>query len=135
MVKAKSVRERTEDEIVSQAGIKVILGGQEYIIKPLVIRESREWRRKYAEITTPIFNMVNKTAESVEEFGNIYRDFLTAKPDEAIDLFFDYARDLPRGKIEASATDAELAKAFEAVVELALPLASSLPKSMGRLSR
>lgn len=130
-----SDKKRTEDEIVAKASFEVILGGKKYEIKPLVLRDSREWRKKYAEATAPLFKMVNTQMDNVGEFGSIVTQMLVNMPDLVIDLFFKYAKDLNREAIEGTATDAELAIAFKEVLKVALPLAESLPKSMSRLSQ
>lgn len=124
---------RTEEEIVAQAPITVILGGKPYEIAPLVIRDSRAWRKKYVEFTAPIFGMLNATMEEMD-FPAILMQMMVEKPDQVIDLFFEYAKNLNREEIEGSATDSELAVAFGEVVKMALPLAESLPKTMSRLT-
>jgi len=60
---------------------------------------------------------------------------LVEMPDKVIDLFFAYAKDLNREEIEAVATDSEMARAFEKVVEMAFPLARSLVGAMGTVSQ
>lgn len=128
-------KERTEEEKTARVPIVVELGGKQYEIAPLVIRDSREWRKKYAEATAPLFQMVNIKVDETDAFGDILKKMLVVMPDQVIDLFFDYAKALNREEIESIATDAEIASAFEEVVKLALPLAESLPKAMGRFSQ
>ncbi len=127
--------ERTEEDKILQSGIKVILGGQEYGIRPLVIKESREWRKKVIGLIAPLPQYAKVDTDSPEEFEKALTTLLVAMPDQVIDLFFDYAKDLPREEIEGKATDAEMAKAFEEVIKIAFPLAESLPKAMMRLSQ
>lgn len=129
--------ERTEEEKVARAPVLVILGGKEYPIKPLVIRESREWRRKAIKLIAPLPNLVTTKLDTddPEVFEAGLTQVLITMPDEVADLFFDYAKDLNREEIEDEATDIELAAAFEEVAKLAFPLAESLPNLMKRVSQ
>jgi len=125
--------ERTEEERVAQAPFPVILGGQEYQIKPLVIRDSRVWRKGIVSIFTTLPSML-KALDDSTRFGEVITKMLVTQPDQVVDLFFEYAKDLDRQEIEAVTTDSELAIAFEKVIEVAFPLAESLPKAMERLN-
>jgi len=127
--------ERTEEQKVAQAPIVVTLGGKDYEIAPLVIRDSRVWRKNYAEATAPLFELVNAAIENTEDFGNVVKQMMVIMPDKVIDLFFEWAKDLNREEIEGLTTDAEMAVAFGEVVKIALPLSESLPKAMARLSQ
>lgn len=113
--------ERTEEEKLTSAPIKVILGGKPYDVKPLVIRESREWRKKAGEFQAKITRYASVSSDDPEAFEKAMAEMLTTRIDQAIDLFFAYAKDLDRDEIEAIATDAEVAKAFEQVVAIAFP--------------
>lgn len=130
---------RTEEQIVAQAPIVVILGGKEYKIAPLVIRDSREWRKKVIGLVAPLPGLVEGTKkplmDNTEDFENILTQMMVVMPDQVLDVFFEYAEDLDREEIESIATDAEMAKAFEEVVKVAFPLVESLPKVMERFSR
>ena len=132
---AAKVIPRSEEEIVSQADIVVILGGEEYRIKPLVIRDSREWRKKVIDLVAPLPGLVSITMDDKEGFAGALKEMLVVMPDQVLEHFFEYAKDLNRDEIEGKATDAELAKAFEAVMVVAFPLAASLPKELKRLSQ
>ena len=126
---------RSEEEKIAQAPIEVILGGRKHQIKPLVIRDSREWRKKVIALLAQLPGMLNITTDSPEDFGGALSTLLVTMPDQVIDLFFEYAKDLSKEEIEGIATDDEIAKAFEKVVEVAFPLAESLPKVMKHISR
>ena len=127
--------ERTEDEILVQAGTTVILGGEQYEIPPLVIRASREWRRKVIALIAPLPDMVKVTMDTPEEFGDVLERMLITMPEQVLDLFFEYAKELNKEEIEGKATDAEMAIAFQEVIKVAFPLAESLPTVMKRLSQ
>ena len=125
---------RTEEQIVTQASILVSFGGKEYELKPLVIRESREWRRQFAAILgeLPLFVSV---ADTTEHFQQVINGMFMDVPDKVIDLIFAYAKDLPRDEIEAVATDVEMSKAFESILEVAFPLSRSMMGAPTLLSR
>jgi len=124
---------RTEEEKIVQAGIRVILGGEEYEVKPLVIRESREWRAKVIKLIAPIPELVKVTTDTLEDFEQVLTTMLVTMPDQVVDFFFDYAKDLNREEIESKATDKELADAFKEVIAVAFPLAQSSPEVITRL--
>jgi len=125
--------ERTEEEKITQAGIKVILGGKEYEVRPLVIRDAREWRKKVIALIAPIPSLAKVSTDTPEDFGKALTTLLVTMPDQVLDLFFEYARDLDRSSIEGIATDAELAVAFQEVIAIAFPLAQSAPDVVTRL--
>lgn len=127
--------DRTEEQKVISAPIVVILGGKEHKIAPLVIRDSREWRGKVIKLIAPLPSLVDINTEDAKGFGEALTQLLVTMPDQVIDLFFDYAKDLKKEEIESIATDAEMAKAFEEVIKVAFPLAESLPKAMERFSQ
>jgi len=127
--------ERTEEDKVVQAGIKVVLGGTEYSIAPLVIKDSREWRKGVVSLLSSLPQYTNVTTDTPDEFGDALNAVMVALPDKVTDLFFLYAKDLDREEIEKTATDTELAKAFEQVVEIAFPLAQSVTKTMKHLAQ
>ena len=126
---------RDEASIVSQAPILVYFGGKEYQVKPLVIKESREWRQKLAKMMGELSPVVNVTTDTPEKFQEAMNSLLVTMPDTVVDLVFAYGKDLPKDEIEAVATDAEMAKAFEGILEVAFPLARSVTGITGKLSR
>ena len=127
-------QKRTEDQVVTQAPILVTFGGKQYEIKPLVIKESREWRKKFADVlgSLPLFVKPNSTPK---QFSEVINGMFLNVPDDIINLIFEYAKDLPRDEIEAVATDVEMAKAFEAILEVAFPLARSMVGATATLSQ
>ena len=126
---------RTEEEKLAKASLKVMLGGQEYEIKPLVIRDSRPWRKDVADTLASLPVDTKVTTKDIDLFGKVIKSSLFEMPNKVIDLFFGYAKDLDREEIEGIATDGEMAKAFLEVVEMAFPLAKSLMGGMETLSR
>lgn len=124
---------RSEEDKLCQSGIKVILGGGEYSISPLVIRESREWRSKVIKLIAPLPGYAKVTTDKDEDFEKVLTLMLVDMPDQVTDLFFEYAKDLDRKEIEDKATDEELTKAFNEVVKVAFPLARALPEAMAQI--
>ena len=126
---------RTEEEKLVQAPIVLVLGGAKYEVRPLVIKESREWREKLAALISSLPQYVNVTTDAPDQFGDAVSAILVTMPDAVVDLVFLYAKDLNREEIEAVATDAEVATAFEQIVEVAFPLAKGLTGAMTKLSQ
>ncbi len=108
--------ERTEDEKVAQSGIDVILGGKKYHIVPLVIKYSREWRKKAMPLIAHLLQYSRMAPEgsssNTEEMEKAFTDLFTTKTDEMCDSFFEYARALDREEIEGIATEGEIILAF-----------------------
>ena len=133
--KVEPVLTRTEEEKITQAPLLVKLGGEVYEVKPLVIRESRVWRQKLSEVMGKLPKYTNVTTEQPEEFADAMNVMLVGMPEDIIDLVCAYCKDLPRDAIEDNATDTEMARAFEQIVEVAFPLVGGLTRAMGTLSR
>jgi len=125
--------QRTEEEKLTRAPIVVILGGKEYKVAPLVIRDSREWRKKVVELIAPLPGLININTDDEKGFGEALNQLLVAMPDQVLELFFEYAKDLDRKEIEGAATDAELKDAFAEVMKIAFPLAEAVPATMLRI--
>ncbi len=127
-------KKRTEEEVITQAGVEVVLGGVAKEVKPLVIRESREWRKKLVTLMSQLPALANVTTETPEAFADVLQTVVITMSEEVIDLFFAYAKDLPRDKIEATATEAELEVAFQEVLTLAFPLGKAMPNALKRMT-
>ena len=127
--------ERTEEEKVVQAPIKIVLGGKTYEVKPLVIKESRVWRMKLRALLGTLSTQVNIPTDAPGQQSSILDTMLVGMPDQIVDLVFEYAKDLNREEIETQASDKEIADAFEQIIEVAFPLARSLAGAMKKLSR
>lgn len=127
--------ERTEEQKVTRAPVIVVLGGREFEIVPLVIRDSRKWRIKAVEALASLPKYAKVTTDDVDQFGEALNSMLVQTPDTVVDLFFNYAKELNREEIEAIATDEEIAEAFRQVVKMAFPLAQSLVGAMVKVSQ
>ena len=119
---------RTEEDKVFRSSIKVTLGGRKYDIKPLVIRDSVEWRSKFKPLLLFVFQCADKQGEMVVEL-------LTDKMPEVIDCFLSYARDLDRAEIENTATDGEMFLAFMEVFNSFISPFGQLPQRNTRLPK
>ena len=122
--------DRAEEQKAFQEPIKVILGGVERDVKPLVIKYSRPWRKKVIDIISTLPKYAQADTNKPEEFAEAVKVLLVESQDDIIDLFFEYARELPREEIEDVATESEIAVAFEVVLSLAFPLSETLPAMM-----
>lgn len=125
---------RTEEEILFHDGVKVILGGKEYVVKPLAIRPDREWRQKLAKLVATLPQHTNVTTDKPKEFGGAVEALLVGNPDTVIELFFDYAKDLNRADFEETATAVEVSVAFLQVWDMFRPLPQTLTKAMTNIS-
>ena len=127
--------ERTEEDKLLKAAITVTLGGMEYSIAPLVIKDAREWRKMFSALMRQLPGHMKVTSDNEAAFENAVTALIVGMPDEMTDLFFAYAKDLDRETIETTASEIELAKAFEEVVAIAFPLLGSLTGALGKIVR
>ena len=129
-----SPKKRTEEEILTQTGgIKVRLGGKEYILPLLVIRKAKLFRQHIAELSSELARLAQVSSDNPSEFEAGIKTIMFTMPDKVLDLFFEYAGDsLDREAIENTATEAELADAFGEVMQQAFPLSVGLVKGLSR---
>ena len=125
---------RTEEEILTQTGgIRVRLGGKEYILPPLVIRKAKLFRQHIAELSSELAKLAQVSSDNPEQFEMGIKTIMFTMPDKVLDLFFEYAGDnLDRETIEDTATEAELADAFGEVMKQAFPLSVGLVKGLSK---
>lgn len=114
--------DRTEEDKLLQTPIAVTLGGVEVWIKPLPMSLSREWRKKAAPFRAALITLQATDTDDPVAFEGAWRSLMLERLDEAIELFFGYAKDLNREEIEAVADDQEFGKAWEKVCKYAFPL-------------
>lgn len=130
------MKERTEEEKVARAPIEVILGGNKYNIAPLVMEDSLPWKKRVAQSFTGLPKLLGITMDKPDQFQEGLMYLMVEGPEQVIDLFFDYARELDKTEIGHIATEAEIAVAFGKVVEYAFgPLAESQLNLLKRLSQ
>ncbi len=123
---------RTEEQVLAQSPLKVILGGEEHVVKLLVIKDSREWRGQVVELLASLPQFTNLDATDPD---NVKKGLNALMGEQVADLFFSYAKALDRDKIESVANDLELSIAFEQVIDIAFPFAGSVVGIAERLSR
>ena len=125
---------RTEEDKLLKSEITITIGGKEYHIKPLVIREAREWRRKFAKLIGRLPELASITTEDADGFQNAANAMLVGNPDQMIELFVDYSK-MDKEFIEENATEVELADAIDKIMEVAFPLVNSLTGAVKNLGR
>ena len=121
---------RTEDQIVAGEPLRVTLGGKQYEIKPLKINAQYRWRKrafaalegisKDIKLKRPLLSFLTNYDETAALITSL-RVALVIAPRKAADLFFDYAKNLPRTQIEQEATETELMHGFWVVWKLGFP--------------
>lgn len=117
--------QRSEEDILSKAPIKVRLGDSEYDIKPLPILKARQWRTKLTETMKSIVSdmSVEQTATNI---GPAMTAALVAFPDKVSDLVFAWSPDLPVEKVLAEATEEQMTIAYSKIMVLAYPFLAPL---------
>lgn len=127
--------ERTEEQKLTQAPVIVVFGGREYKLRILTIKESREWRQQTIKTFNELPQYTKVTSDDPKKFNSALESLLITMPDTVVDLFFAYAKELPREEIEAVATDQEMYLAWEKVVELSFPLLRGLVQTMSKMAQ
>lgn len=113
--------ERTEMQKLTMEPIKVMLGNEEYDIKPLVSKMAIPWVAKVVKILSESIGLTRLKSEDTIALESAMRSVMIDNPGKMIDLFFEYARDLNREEIENTASSAQLIAAFEQCLELEKP--------------
>lgn len=110
--------------------ITVLLGGQEYEVKTLSIKKSREWRKKLAgpfeELLAVIKNANSIELTSVQDLAGIavlIQERIIQAPDLCLELLCAYSPEIKADlkRIEDQATDEEVMVGLTQVLKLAYP--------------
>ena len=135
-VKDADVPERDDEDILGKAPIMVLLGGKSYAIKPLVIKKSREWRKKLKVIIDDIKKNIKIDPSSPADFIEAFTFVLIEAPDKVMDLMFEYDDALMAAKeeIENTATDAEAFAAIKTMLQFVYPFVNDLPSLVSGLT-
>jgi hypothetical protein len=118
---------RSEAEIVSRAGIPVMVGGLEKRIPVLPIGPTRRWREQLATTAAGRFGDLRNLADlsaTAAAAGGV--------TDTLLELVLEYDREATLGGrewLEEHATDEELYEAFKAVAGQAYPFTRDLPRA------
>ncbi len=127
-------QERTEEQIVSVATVRVTLGGSTYELKPKVINEAARWREKLLNRVAPLFTALDVKPDDPESFSIALQALLLNFPDLICELTCDWSDGIRDNldKIKEEATDQEMVTVFTAVLSLAYPF-SFVVATMGQL--
>ena len=122
---------RTEDQILLQQPFEVVLAGKPYTIALLPIRPAVAWRAKVAPVFADFIGAQSISTDDADAFKAGISKILVDGPEKLLDLFFEYAVDLDREEIEATANEWEIAAAFEQIARavIAPPLLRALMKA------
>jgi len=119
---ATETKGRTAEDKVLQEPIRVTLGGAEYTIPLLPYIEAKEFRKQYLKLLKHMAPLSDKDKENPADVLEMLSLMGEQMPDECVDLFFVYAKSLPRQHIEETATEPELQVAVGEVFRVANPL-------------
>jgi hypothetical protein len=116
------MQERTEEEILSRAPIKLTFGGRQYEVAVLPIRKAKLWREKLVESVKGIAELLNaKTNGHDDNFFAGLGAALVNYPEELAKLIFLYGPDLPKEEIMEATTEDQLNLAFSKIMAVAFP--------------
>ena len=125
---------RTEEDKLLQSPLVVKLGGQDYEIKPLPIKYSVPWIKKIVSMLSEASVFSRVTTDTPDLWKDAFITLMSSNPAQIVDLFWEYARDLDKNKLEEVATSAEIMAAFEEVMTLERPLFKGT-QALGRISQ
>ena len=125
---------RTEEDKLLQIPLVVKLGGQDYEIKPLPIKYSVPWIKKIVSMLSEASVFSRVTTDTPDLWKDAFITLMSSNPAQIVDLFWEYARDLDKNKLEEVATSAEIMAAFEEVMTLERPLFKGM-QALGRISQ
>lgn len=130
-----AIGKRSEEDKVLMSPLVVILGGKEYEVDLLVIRDARAWRKQVAKVMTALMQYATIDASDPKSVADAIGLMLSSLPDEMADLFFGYARKLDRQVVEDTATEFELADALKKVMDVGFPLLKTMAGGWAQLVR
>ena len=116
---------RTDEDVIAKTPIEVTLGSEKYYIPIRTIGPAREWRALLVSTMGGVGQALSLKALP-ENLGAGLTAAMIQFPDKLLDLIVAYAPDLPKDKIEAEATDEQLAVAYGRIVGIAFPFLASL---------
>jgi len=140
---------RSEEQKISQEPISAKVGGKDYSIPLLKIKQSREWKKKWWDAINGSdgyrdsmlkIDTIRKGSASTEEVVDAlskgFHMLLIDQSNAVIDLVADYVEQakcgLTRDIIEEEGTEADIAILWEQINEVAFPLVTSLATAMTR---
>lgn len=123
----EQVYQRTDDEILSKAPIKVRFGAIEYDIAPLTLGPARKWREGFTgEMRNVLESFQGEAAK--ETIPPALTSALIQFPEKIAEMVFSYAPNLAaqRENILDEATEEQMAFAFGRIMRLAFPYLAHL---------
>lgn len=123
----EQVYQRTDDEILSKAPIKVRFGATDYDISPLTLGPARKWREGFTgEMKVVLESFQNENSNSA--VPPALTAALIAFPEKIGEMVFAYAPNLAaaREAILDEATEEQMAFAFGRIMRLAFPYLAHL---------
>jgi hypothetical protein len=114
---------RTDEAVLTRQALEVTLGGEKRLVRPLVIRDSREWRKRVAEAFAELGALDAGTLNLADPEGVRKALELVAVtvPEKIADLVLAYAPELDREWFEAHVTDEEATEALVKMLEVTFP--------------
>ena len=114
---------RSDEAVLTRQALEVTLGGEKRLIRPLVIRESRQWRKRVAEAFAELGALDTSTLNLADPEGVRRALELVAVtvPEKITDLVLAYAPELDREWFETHVTDEEATEALVKMLEATFP--------------
>jgi hypothetical protein len=119
------MKQRTEEDAFRRTPIEVTLGTEKYGLKPLARTYACIWREKLTQTMQGIVGSMS-AEQSTTTLGPALTAALVAFPDKVAELVYAWAPELPVEKINAEATEEQLALAFSAIMVMAYPFLAQL---------
>jgi hypothetical protein len=114
---------RTDEDALLMAPIKMTLGEKEYDVPLLRRRAACEWRKGFWQHVVGIFDhlKVEANPERVNAFASSLAFIFLQFPERIADIVYSYAGDsLSREEIDETATEEQMAQAFQKIVKVAV---------------
>lgn len=111
-------KERTEEEILIGAPLKLRFAGNEYDVPVVSRAKARVWREKLIATAKEI----SELGVSVDGLGTAF----TAFPDKQAELVCAYATSVARDEIMENATEEEIVIAFSSISSVSFPFLRQL---------
>jgi hypothetical protein len=129
---------RSEEQILSFAPLKVTLGGVVTDVAVLKSGAAARWREAYTLAMGGVpkaMNFEGAISENPEVFSDMLDSVLVKMPQDIIRLFFEYAGDLDKAFYTENAYDEEFAEGLKIVARQAFrPLAGGLVATIEELA-
>lgn len=113
--------DRSEIDKIIQSPVKITLGGGEYEIKPLPIKQAIPWVKKLLKLFADTVSIAKLEANDTSAVEVALTKAMVEYPEQMAGLFWDYAKGLDREKLEDLASSSEVMAAFRDVISFELP--------------